>query len=40
MPVSPVPCHRLLEYLAERIVESLDRVVSLRVVVGGDVVMK
>ena len=35
MLVSPVPCHRLLEYLAERLVESLDRTVSLRVVAGG-----
>ena len=35
MPVSPIPCHRLLEYLAEHLVESLDRTVSLRVVAGG-----
>ena len=35
MPVSPIPCHHLLEYLAERLVESLDRTVSLRVVAGG-----
>ena len=35
MPVSLIPCHRLLEYLAERLVESLDRAVSLRVVAGG-----
>ena len=33
MPVSPVPCHR--EYLAKRLVESLDRAISLRVVAGG-----
>ena len=35
MPVSPISCHRLLEYLAERLVESLDRAVSLRVIAGG-----
>ena len=35
MPVSLVSCYRLLEYLAERLVESLDRAVSLRVVAGG-----
>ena len=35
MPVSLVPCHRLLEYLAERLVEGFDRPVGLRVVAGG-----
>ena len=35
MPVSPIPCHRLLEYLAERLVEGFDRPVGLRVVAGG-----
>jgi len=35
MPISLVPCHRLLEYLAKCLVEGLYCAVGLRVVAGG-----